>query len=481
VTPGQAGIAIGAGLGAGLIGGLVPGLVAARLPVLAALRTAPLQGGRAIRRVLGVAGGGLIAASLGCFLAGGSTAVAAGTACLLAAMVAVMPLVAPLIAGLIARVAAPFAPAASTAAGNLARNRTRTALTAGGVAVSVAVAVAMSALTAGALDASDGWVSHLFVGDTVLTSAVTQRDSVATSIADEPGIGAVSEVRLLSEPVAGSVLGVAAIDPAMFAAHGGIDVISPDRSAALAALQDGPQLLVPEALASQAGWSVGTQLPVQAAKGTVYFTVAGIVAHSFPAGDGSEAVVMDRDLARTYFGAEAAGFDDLLVFSNGSAATVADDAARYGLQAVSVSTIESAARSSLQHAIGLLVAVAAVTVLIAVLAVVNTLAVNVRQGTRELALLRAVGLGRRHALRLVLTESGLLALAAALIGTVAGCLVSLPMLAAAASPGFAPGFTFPLVTALALAAAVALSALVATAGPARRATGTTVLTALRQE
>ena len=54
--------------------------------------------------------------------------------------------------------------------------------------------------------------------------------------------------------------------------------------------------------------------------------------------------------------------------------------------------IESDAREALQHSIGLLLAVAIISVVIAMLAVVNTLLVNARQGTRELALLRAVGL-----------------------------------------------------------------------------------------
>ena len=79
------------------------------------------------------------------------------------------------------------------------------------------------------------------------------------------------------------------------------------------------------------------------------------------------------------------------------------------MRAVPVSVIESDARDALQHSIGLVLAVAIISVIIAMLAVVNTLLVNVRQGTRELALLRAVGLGSRQAMRRVLTEAGLLA------------------------------------------------------------------------
>jgi putative ABC transport system permease protein len=115
------------------------------------------------------------------------------------------------------------------------------------------------------------------------------------------------------------------------------------------------------------------------------------------------------------------------------------------------------------------------------LAVINTLLVNVREGTRELALLRAVGLGSRQAMRRVLTESGLLAGAATLIGIGAGCIMALPMLRATTTPEFVPQFGFPLETVLVLIAVVVLGAVVATIGPARRAVRISVLSALRHE
>ena len=128
-----------------------------------------------------------------------------------------------------------------------------------------------------------------------------------------------------------------------------------------------------------------------------------------------------------------------------------------------------------------MLAVAVIAVIIAMLAVVNTLLVNVRQGTRELALLRAVGLGSRQAMRRVLTESGLLAGAATLIGVGAGCIMALPMLRASTTPAFVPGFVFPVETVIVLIAVVVLGAVVATIGPARRAVRTSVLSALRHE
>ena len=88
--------------------------------------------------------------------------------------------------------------------------------------------------------------------------------------------------------MAGAVEGITAFDPAAYGARGGLDIVTPARSDALSALEDRPSFLVPQQLASAAGWTVGAQLPVETPSGVVYFTVAGVVSHSFPAGDGGE-------------------------------------------------------------------------------------------------------------------------------------------------------------------------------------------------
>ncbi len=473
--------AIVAGLGAALVGGLLPLFAAARLPILDALRPHPIGEHQRAGVLLRTASPVLLVIAALCFLSTASGLVAAGVVALLLGLVVALPLIAPLVISLIALAISPFVTGAQPGAAHLIRARNRTAMTTAGLALAVATAVGVSVLSAGALTASDTWVSQLFAGDTVVTSPVTQNDQVMAAIGRSPGVAQATPLRLLSENVAGAAEGVAAIDPGVYASLGGLDVVSGDRTAALHALENGPSFLEPAGLATATGWVVGSQLPVQTQKGVVYFTVVGVVSHSFPAGDGGESLVMADDLARTYFGTTADGFDDLVLTTHGSATAVAATAASYGMQAVPVSVIEGDARDALQHSIGLVIAIAIISVIIAMLAVVNTLLVNVRQGTRELALLRAVGLGSRQAMRRVLTEAGLLAGAATLIGVAAGCLIAVPMLQASTTSTFAPGFVFPLETVLLLVLVVVLAAVVATIGPARRAVRTSVLSALRHE
>jgi putative ABC transport system permease protein len=62
----------------------------------------------------------------------------------------------------------------------------------------------------------------------------------------------------------------------------------------------------------------------------------------------------------------------------------------------------------------------ALAILIAVLGVVNTLALSVLERTRELGLLRAVGLGRAQTMRMVTVEAVVISVFGALLGVAVG-------------------------------------------------------------
>jgi putative ABC transport system permease protein len=470
------------GLLAALAGGTVPALGAARLSPLAAIRRAPNAGSEHAPAWVLWAAPVLLLAALPMVLSSRSGLVAAGAAVMLTGFAAALPVAAPMTASMLGAILSPLLREAPLAARHLTRRRNRTAVTAAGLMASVATAVAVGALTGGALNAGDRWIGGLLVGDVVVHSGVAQPAAIAETFASQHGVREVSPIRYFSAKVGGETTGFAAVDITFYARHAGLDFVAGDRTTALRSMTPGPAVLIPRTFATMRNVHVGDVVDAAAGTGAVHLHVAGIVDHSFPTANGREALLLAQPAAVTTFGDEAAGFNDLqIVADQDMLAPLQNTASRFGMQATSVATIRESARNALEQVIGLLQALGRIAVLIAMLAVVNTLLVTVRQSTRDLGLLRAVGMARAHALRLLLTEAGLLAGSGGALGILAGCALALPMLRVSAGSGFTPEFAFPVETAGVTLLTVMACAVLAALIPASRAAGGSIVATIRYE
>ena len=477
-------VAVLAGLAAALGGALGPATAASRVPVLTAVRRAAIGGRETTPRRLRVTAPLLTAGLAVALLAvdRAETAAAGAAALLLTVGLVTVSGGTALTTGL-GRLLSPLAPRLPVAAAALARRRARAGLVIAGVAVAVATTTSVAALDSGAQDAGDHWVGHLFAGDAVVVSPATARDAVADQIATRAGLS-VGRLRFLAAVVDGQAVGICAVDVAPLQDRGGLDVVTGDRIAALDRLVRGPAVPVPRDLADRFGWTLGSTLALDPGTGgsAVAVTVAAIVDHAYPAGDGREGLVMDRTQAVRALGPTAAGFDALQVVDGAAhSGTLTAIATGYGMQVTTVAVIRDAARASLGRTLGLLTGLSWAAVLLALLAVATTLATDIRLSTRDLALLRAVGLGRGAAIRLLLMEAGLLAVAGFCVGALTGMLVTLPLLRTAASPAFTPAVTVPVTTLAITAVAVLSAALLSAVLPARRAARATIVAAIRHE
>ncbi|MBI3979211.1 MAG: FtsX-like permease family protein, partial [Chloroflexi bacterium] len=116
------------------------------------------------------------------------------------------------------------------------------------------------------------------------------------------------------------------------------------------------------------------------------------------------------------------------------------------------------------------------------LGLINTLAINVLERTREIGVLRAIGATRAQVRKLVLAEALLLGAAGAALGMLAGLALGYgltTMLAAIMLPSMS--FSFPLGELIAAVAIALLMAVVASLLPARQAAGLRIVQALRYE
>jgi putative ABC transport system permease protein len=178
---------------------------------------------------------------------------------------------------------------------------------------------------------------------------------------------------------------------------------------------------------------------------------------------------------------------DVYTFVNvrGGASTAATDAlaAAYAAdQVVKVDTAAGFARSKsawLSQVLNLIYVLLALSVVVSLFGIVNTLALAVFERTREIGMLRAVGMSRRQARRMIRHESMITALLGAALGLPVG--IGLAALAVRGLHTYGLRLAVPLPS---LATFVVLSVLVgviAAVLPARRAGKLNVLAALSYE
>ena len=129
--------------------------------------------------------------------------------------------------------------------------------------------------------------------------------------------------------------------------------------------------------------------------------------------------------------------------------------------------------------VNLVYALLSLSVLIALLGIVNTLALSVHERTRELGLLRAVGMSRKQVRQMIRAESVITAAIGAVLGIVLGIVFSLIVSRPLAKDGFV--FELPIGPLIAVFILAGIAGVVAAIPPARRASKVDVLRAVTTE
>jgi putative ABC transport system permease protein len=391
----------------------LPARRAAKIPPVAAMRDDVALLARSMRFRL--AGGGALVAGGVAALAGGLAGGGRQGPSLVGVGAAVVflgvAMVSPALSQPVIRVLGwPFArlagPVGRMGRGNAPRNPRRTAATASALMIGLAL-VAMVSVLAQSLKASvDGAFDRGFGADYALRATGFSGFSPAAvqAVSGAPSVRGVTPVRFGTIKIQGVEVPLTVADPEALAQPVRLRLTS-------GAGTLGPhELLVPRATADAWGWTVGSTVAGEYPDGTrAPLRIAGIYADTQLTAD--RPYIMSPASYRPHAPGNLVhlAYVDTENGPQGRRSLESALAAYPNVELQDRREAKAAARGEVDQLLGMIIALLVLSVLIAALGIVNTLALSVTERTRELGLLRAVGMSRRQLRRMLRYESVVIA------------------------------------------------------------------------
>ncbi|HEX4864471.1 MAG TPA: FtsX-like permease family protein, partial [Acidimicrobiales bacterium] len=470
----------------GLIVGTVVTLVSAILPALRAGSITPAAGLRddvvvqetSLRRraIIGgaVSGVGVLVLAVGLFASAGVLAVGVGAAVTFVGVAMLAPFVAGPMARGIGGLLASTGVSGRLSQENAARNPRRTAATASALMVGVALVAAIATLAQSATVSFNGLFDRAIKANYVLSGSgfAFLSPAVEQSARNVPGVVAVNGVRTARWHLGKVGKDVGGIDPVA-----GPQVLSVQMvTGSFASVAHG-DVLIDDTVAKNDHYKVGQVLPMGfAATGVQNVTIGGTYkTNQFLGNYTVSNQFLSANVTQT--------LDQLIALKTVSVnpeTTAALTAAVKGYGNVQVKTaaqFKSDQKKQLGTILGIVYALLGLSILIALVGVVNTLALSVMERTREIGLLRAVGMQRRQVKRMIRGEAVVVSLIGAILGLIIGLCLGAAVVSALSS-SFITTLAIPVGTVLSVLVLAAFFGVWAAILPARRAAKLDVLTAI---
>jgi len=469
-----------------LFAAYLPARRASRIPPVAALRDDVAMPEQTLRRRLAV-GLGMVAVGVAAmsveFLTDGEAPLwvfGVGVLLVLLGVALVSPVVGrPVVAavGLVYRRA--FGTVGRLAEQNAVRNPRRTAATASALMIGLTLVSAMSIVGASAKTSIDKTIAESFAADFVVSNAIGVPFSpeVSDRVAQVPGVESVARVRYVPSEVDGDRAAVGAVEPTLLT-----DVVGVDVTRGSAGDLSRRAVLVEQQRAKEAGLSVGDTVSMRLPAGKREFRVVGLFEQS-PSVATSWLTSLEAMEAAAVAPADSYAY---VTVADGADAEQVQDRIDEVIADLPTITLKDQAefaaeqRAPIDQMLMLIYALLGLAVVIAVLGIVNTLALSVIERTREVGLLRAVGLSRRQLRRMVRLESTVIALLGATLGVGLGVLFGVGLMSALADQGLSE-LRVPVPQLVAFVAASGVVGVLAAVWPARRAARLDVLRAITTE
>jgi putative ABC transport system permease protein len=372
------------------------------------------------------------------------------------------------------------------AAGRLARdnsrrNPQRTASTASALMIGLALVTLVAVLAQGIISTFTGAVDDIFTSDYALTAQNNFSPiptSAAEAAAKTPGVEAIASVRTGEGQVFGTTEFITAVDPG---ADKVLTLKWKDGSQSVLGNLGANGAFIDDSYADDHNLTVGSPITLETPTGKkLDLKVEGIFEP--PAGGSPFGHVT---MSSTTFDAnydQPKNLYTMIAMQGGEteANTVALDKSLQGFPNAKVQTREEFVDnqiSGLKSVLNILFVLLALSVIVSLFGIVNTLVLTVFERTRELGMLRAIGMTRRQVRRMIRHESVITALIGGVLGIILGIILGGLLVARVDFIEFA----LPTGQLIVFFVASIIVGIVAAIMPARRAAKLNVLEALQYE
>jgi len=364
---------------------------------------------------------------------------------------------------------------------NARRNPQRTASTAAALMIGLALVTLVATLAAGIITSFTDAVNDLFTGDYAITAQNNFSPipiDAAEAAAKVPGVTAVGNVRTGEALVYGETEFATAVDP------GAAQVVNMDwvegSQAVFSQLGD-DGVFIDDSFADDHDLKLGSTVELTFANGTTKaFVVKGIF--DPPTGGSPFGVVT---ISAAAWDAQTPQPRNLYSFvkMEGGATDANQAALDKALEAFPNAKAQDREAfidnqiSGLSSVLNILYVLLALSVIVSLFGIVNTLVLTVFERTREIGMLRAIGMTRRQVRRMIRHESVITALIGAALGIILGIVLAALLIARV---DFLV-FSFPTTQVIVFVVAAIVVGLVAAIFPARRAAKLDPLRAIAYE
>ncbi|WP_434442509.1 ABC transporter permease [Lentzea sp. E54] len=368
---------------------------------------------------------------------------------------------------------------------NSARNPRRTAITAAALMVGISLITGVSVVLTSATASIEKLAAGQLQTDLIISGegqmegegATFQRD-VLTKVENTDGVS--SAVGWASDGVLQGESQMFAIAVTDVPALKEMFALKP-KSGDIAPLRD-DQFAVAEEMATEKGWSVGSTVTLQLAKGEPRTYTVGFVWATTQVLQGA---VMLPESAAGSFRSDQIGQAFVQVTPGTNVADVQKRVEPLFADNPEI-TVQDRSRfvqqmtSQFDTVLLMIQILLALAILIAVLGVINTLALSVIERTRELGLLRAIGMRRSQVMRMITVESVVISVFGAVLGLAVGLALGVATVQALKEQGISE-LGLPWVTMAQYLVVAAVVGVVAAILPAIRAARLNVLDAIAYE